>query len=77
MFVCVCLAMSYLHTVLAVLATSSFGYLCMVWSLWLNVGRGFVAHLIDTLWKRCWPASACLIDSHVDIAMCHLHAMFS
>ena len=27
---------------LAALATSSLGYLCMVWSLWLNVGRALV-----------------------------------
>ena len=31
-----------INPVLALLATSSFGYLCIVWLLWLNVGRDLV-----------------------------------
>ena len=58
-----CLAMSYLHTV--------FGCICY-FVTWLSIsglvalaqcGKRPCACLIDTLWKRCWPASACLIET--------------
>ena len=58
-----CLAMSYLHTV--------FGCICY-FVTWLSIsglvalaqcGKRPCACLIDTLWKRCWPVSACLIET--------------
>ena len=59
-----CLAMSSLHTVFGCISyfvtrLSMYGLVALA----QRGGKRPCAHLIDTMWKRCWPASACLIDT--------------
>ena len=58
-----CLAISYLHTVFGCISyfvawLSMYGLVALA-----QRGKSPCAHLLDTLWKRCWPVSACLIDT--------------
>ena len=36
-------------------------------------GKRPCTHLIDTLWKRCWPASVCLIDAMLSFVTTLVH----
>ena len=36
-------------------------------------GKRPCTHLIDTLWKRCWPVSVCLIDAMLSFVTTLVH----